>query len=59
MSEADVGGMVLEAEPSHQYSAAFCCQMEAEGLSDKMVAAMEVCMKQRYLTEFLTFIEAC
>jgi len=24
-SEADVGGMVAEAEPSHQYSITFCC----------------------------------
>jgi len=26
-SEADVGGMAVEVEPSHQYSIAFCCQM--------------------------------
>jgi len=25
MSEADVGGMAAEVEPSHQYSATFCC----------------------------------
>ena len=25
MSEADVGGMAVEVEPSHQYSITFCC----------------------------------
>ena len=25
MSEADVGGIAVEAEPSHQYSVTFCC----------------------------------
>jgi len=25
MSEADVGGMAVEIEPSHQYSITFCC----------------------------------
>jgi len=25
--EADVGGMAIEAEPSHQYSVSFCCHM--------------------------------
>ena len=27
MSEADVGGMAVEVEPSHQYSATFCCHV--------------------------------
>ena len=26
-SEADVGGMVVEAKPSHQYSVTYCCRM--------------------------------
>jgi len=26
-SEADVGGMVVEAKPSHQYSVTYCCHM--------------------------------
>jgi len=26
-SEVDVGGTKIEAEPSHQYSNAFCCHM--------------------------------
>ena len=25
MSEVDVGGMAVEAEPSHQYCITFCC----------------------------------
>jgi len=29
------------------------CYMTAEGQSDKMVSDMEVCMKQRGVTEFL------
>ena len=27
MSEADVGGMAVEVEPSHQYSITFCCHI--------------------------------
>ena len=27
MSEAEVGGMVVEVEPSHQYSIVFCCHV--------------------------------
>ena len=26
VSEADVGGIAVEIEPSHQYSVTFCCQ---------------------------------
>ena len=26
-SEADIGGMAVEAEPSHQYSIMFCCHV--------------------------------
>ena len=55
MSEADVGGMTVEAEPS--VNIPLCSvgkwQMEAEGQSDKMVSDMEVSMKQRCVTEFL------
>lgn len=28
-SEADAGGLPVEAEPSHQYSAKFCCPATA------------------------------
>ena len=31
MSEVDVGGMALEAEPSHQYSITFCCRVRDGG----------------------------
>jgi len=27
MAEADVGGMAVEAEPSHQYSITLCCRV--------------------------------
>jgi len=27
MSEADVGGMAVEVEPSHHYSVKFCCRV--------------------------------
>ena len=27
MTEADIGGMAVEAEPSHQYSIIFCCHV--------------------------------
>jgi len=27
MSEADVGSMAVEIEPSHQYSITFCCHV--------------------------------
>ena len=27
MSEVNVGGMAVEAEPSHQYSIIFCCRV--------------------------------
>jgi len=36
-SEADVSGMAVEVEPSHQYSIMFCCCVTAEGQSDRMV----------------------
>ena len=55
MSEVDVGGMAVEAEPS--ITIPLCCvavqQMTAERQSDRMVSDMEVCMKQRYVTEFI------
>ena len=53
-SEADVGDMAVEVEPSHQYSVLYffaVWQMAAEGQSDKTASNMEVCMKQR--CEFL------
>ena len=50
MSEADVGDMLVEVEPSRQYSVKFCCRAtdDSRGASD-----IEVCMKQRSITEFL------
>ena len=55
MPEADVGGMAIEVEPSHQYSIVFCCvqQMATEGQSNRMVSEVEVHMKQRCVTKFL------
>jgi len=54
VSEADVGCMAVEAEPSHQYSIKCCCPVTdgAEGHSDTTVYDMEVWMKQRDVTDF-------
>ena len=54
-SEADVGVMIVEVEPSHQYSLIFCCCATdgSRGQSDKMASDMEVHMKQRCVIEFL------
>ena len=46
-SEADVGGMTVETEPSHQYPVTVQ-EMAAERQSD-----MEACMRQRCVIEFL------
>ena len=53
--ETHVGGMAVEVEPSYWYPIPFCFSVEtaAEGQSDRMVSEMEVCVKQRYVTEFL------
>jgi len=53
-SEADVGDMAVEVEPSHQYSVKFCCCAtdDSRGQSNKMVSDMEVHMKQRCVIEF-------
>ena len=50
MSEADVGVMAVEVEPSHQYSVTYCYHVTdgSRGASD-----MEVWMKQKFVTEFL------
>ena len=48
MSEVDVGGMVVELEPSHQYSILLPWDIWQQRASDK-----EVCMKQMCVTEFL------
>ena len=48
VSEVDVGGMAVEVEPSCQYFSMFCCQMAAEGQSDKIMFDMEVQMKQKF-----------
>ena len=55
MSEADVGGMVVEVEPSVSIPLHFVAvwQMAAEEQSDKMASDMEVHMKQRCVIEFL------
>ena len=51
MSEADVGGMAVEVECSHQYPVTFCC-CAADG-SRGAVWQNKVQMKQRCVTEFL------
>ena len=56
-SEADVGGMAVEVEPSTQYFVSFCCcgtdgSSGAGGLSNKMAFNMKVRMKQKRGTEF-------
>jgi len=55
MSGADVGGMVVETEPSHQYPITCCCQLTdgSGGAVWQNGSDMEVCMKQRQVTEFL------
>jgi len=44
-SEADVGGMTVEVEPSWQYSVTFCHPV-SDRQSDKIASDMEVHMKQ-------------
>ena len=44
----NVGGMAIEAEPSHQYSNCCCVRDGSKGVSD-----MEVWMEQRGATQFL------
>jgi len=48
-SEAEVGGVAAEAEPSQQYLIIFVAawQMAAEGQSDRTVSVVEVYMEQR------------
>ena len=50
-SEVDVGGMAIEAEPSHHFGAMW--QVAAEGQSEIMASDTEVRMKQRCGTETL------
>jgi len=47
-SEADVGGMAVEAEPFHQYPITFCCCVTdgSRGTVWQMESDMEVHMKQ-------------
>ena len=58
MSEADVGGMAVEIEPSSQYSVALV-QIKAEGQSDRMASDMEVKMKEKCNIEFLQAEKNC
>ena len=56
MSEADVGGMAVQAEPSHQYPIPFCCCVtdgSRGALWQNGAWHMEVQMKQRCVTEVL------
>jgi len=46
MSDADVGRMAVEVEPSHQHFIMFCFHM-AEGQIDRMSFYMVEHMKQR------------
>ena len=69
ISEADAGGMVVEVEPSHQYSITFygCESNSSTGAVWQMASDMEMHMRQRDTTEFIcaeimapsTFINAC
>ena len=54
-SETDIGGMVIEIEPSSNILLHFVAkqQMAAERQPDKMTSDMEVHIKQRCVTEFL------
>ena len=54
----DVGGVAVEAETSANILLYFVAmqQMAAEGQIDKMASDMELCTKQRCVTEFL-FVE--
>jgi len=51
-SEADVGGMAVEVEPSRQYADRCCCCV-TDGGRDKMASDMEIRMEHRCVTEFL------
>lgn len=53
MSEADVGGVAVEIEPSRQYSVKFCWCVTEEWPSDNVGSDRAVCMKWRSVTEFL------
>jgi len=46
MSEADVGDMAAEVEPSCHYPVPFCCSV-TEKQSDRMASDMKFCMMQR------------
>lgn len=52
VAEADVVGMEIEVEPSYHYSIIFCCRV-ADGQSDKMAVNIQVCVKEKCVTEFL------
>ena len=47
-SEADVGGMAVEVEPSHQYSITFCCHVV---VAAEVESEMEEPVKQRSVIE--------
>ena len=52
--------VAVEVEPSHQYSIMFWCHVTAaEGLSDRMVFGMEVCVKNpfTFINTRWTFME--
>ena len=51
-SEADVGGIAVGVEFSHQYSVTCCCHA-TDGSRNKMAADMAVHMKERCIIEFL------
>jgi len=55
LSEVDADDMVVEVEPSYQYSVPFCCHV-TDGIrwqSDRMASDMEGRVKQRCVIEFL------
>ena len=55
MPEADVDGMAVEVEPSHQYSFIFCCCVtnRSRRAVRRNGVWLKVCMEQNYVSEFL------
>jgi len=54
VSEVDIVGMAVEAEPSHQYPVVCCCVTDgSRGHCGTTVPDMEMHVKQRCVIEFL------
>jgi len=54
-SEADIDGIAVKLEPSHQYSITSCCHVTdgSRGAVWQNASEMEECMEQRCVTELL------